>query len=263
MFEAMQSRREWPPAARSGLDDALFTDGWGTAADRILAGELTTESLLAGLSAEERGTAEELVASHASDLEVIATANGAAAPKQPEIPDIISATSWVRLQKGDLSAWDILRPIPSRPTSARRLGTEVHRMIEEKSRGISAFPEEEELDEPEQVFSDPGVIQRLMEEWANQGYGERKVATLPSGEPMIELPFTFKKDGRVIRGRIDAVYETDDGGLEIVDFKTGQRFEAKPGEADQLELYAEALQALGLAPIDNIKLTYAFLSAGS
>src|SRR3712207_7804453 len=44
-----------------------------------------------------------------------------------------SATSWVRMEKGDLSAWDIVRPIPSRPTAARRLGTEVHRMIEERS----------------------------------------------------------------------------------------------------------------------------------
>lgn len=132
-------------------------------------------------------------------------------------------------------------------------------MIEEKSRGISTFPEEEELDEPEKA-SEPGVIQELLNTWEEQGYGERKIATLPSGEPMIELPFTLNKDGRIIRGRIDAVYETDDGGLEIVDFKTGQRFDRKPGEADQLELYADALRALGLTDQDNIKLTYAFLS---
>ena len=133
-------------------------------------------------------------------------------------------------------------------------------MIEEKSRGISAFPEEEELDEHGQMFADPSIIQGLMDEWSKQGYGERKIATLPSGEPMIELPFTLNKNGRIVRGRIDAVYETDDGGIEIVDFKTGQKFEPKPGEPDQLELYAEALRALGLTDRDNIKLTYAFLS---
>jgi ATP-dependent exoDNAse (exonuclease V) beta subunit len=76
---------------------------------------------------------------------------------------------------------------------------------------------------------------------------------------MIEVPFTLKKDGLMIRGRIDAVYETDDGGLEIVDFKTGRRFEQSE-EADQLEVYAEALQALGLVRDgQSVTLTYEFL----
>jgi RecB family exonuclease len=77
---------------------------------------------------------------------------------------------------------------------------------------------------------------------------------------MIEVPFTLKKDGMLIRGRIDAVYETDDGGLEIVDFKTGRRFE-RSGEADQLEIYAEAMKALGLVEEGQpLKLTYEFLA---
>ena len=79
------------------------------------------------------------------------------------------------------------------------------------------------------------------------GYAERTIARLPSGEPMIELPFTLKKGDRIIRGRIDAVYETDDGGLEIVDFKTGKRFEKSEDEADQLEIYAEALHSEWIA----------------
>jgi DNA helicase-2/ATP-dependent DNA helicase PcrA len=197
--------------------------------------------------------------SQESDLEVIATAYGNKVANEPTIPDIVSATSWVRMQKGDLSAWDIARPVPSRPTAARRLGTEVHRMIEEKSRGVSAFPEEMEMDEPGEYVEDRSVMDDMLAKFEVQ-YAERKLAVLPSGEPMVELPFTLKKDGRIIRGRIDAVYETDDGGLEIVDFKTGQRFEPVPGEADQLELYADALRALGLTEETNIKLTYAFLS---
>jgi DNA helicase-2/ATP-dependent DNA helicase PcrA len=55
----------------------------------------------------------------------------------------------------------------------------------------------------------------------------------------------MKRDGRIIRGRIDAVYETDDGGLEIVDFKTGHV--PKSGEGfDQLDLYGDALEAVGV-----------------
>src|SRR5687768_18448031 len=80
---------------------------------------------------------------------------------------------------------------------------------------------------------------------------------------MIELPFTLSYDGRIVRGRIDAVYEMEGGGLEIVDFKTGKRegYEnSEEDEVDQLGLYAEALRAIGLAgPDTSVKLTYAFL----
>jgi DNA helicase-2/ATP-dependent DNA helicase PcrA len=87
------------------------------------------------------------------------------------------------------------------------------------------------------------------------------VARLPSGEPMIELPFALRRGQTIIRGRIDAVYETDDGGLEIVDFKTGGRFSAT--DDDQLDLYAHALAANGLMPEGRpVKLTYAFLDGG-
>jgi RecB family exonuclease len=75
---------------------------------------------------------------------------------------------------------------------------------------------------------------------------------------MVELPFTLRKDDKVIRGRIDAVYETDAGGLEVVDFKTGARFE-RSDEADQLEVYAEALRAVGLH--QDVSLTYVFLAS--
>jgi RecB family exonuclease len=76
---------------------------------------------------------------------------------------------------------------------------------------------------------------------------------------MTELPFALKLDGRVIRGRIDAVYKMDDGGLEIVDFKTGRSF-AVSDEADQLDVYARALKANGLIQEgQRVVLTYAFL----
>ncbi len=260
MFAAMEDRRQWPPEARSGPDDDLFPRGWGSAADGVISGELTIESLLAGLPGDESAGARGLIAEHEHHLGVIAAAMKPDAPIQPKIPDVLSATSYVRLRKGELSAWDLARPLPDRPTFARRIGTEVHKKIEERSRSVSFFAEETELDEPGEI-STPGQIGNMLKRWEAE-YGDRTIARLPSGEPMIELPFALKKNGRIIRGRIDAVYETDNGGLEIVDFKTGRRFE-KNEEADQLELYAEALRANGLVtvPEGRITLTYAFIGA--
>ncbi|MBA3349823.1 MAG: ATP-dependent helicase [Actinobacteria bacterium] len=258
MFAAMEDRRQWPPEGRSGTDDELFVQGWGQAADRVVSGELTIESLLKELSDEERTAAEASIKEHGRHLQAIADGMESKAPMQAQMPEVLSATSYVRVKKGELSAWDLMRPLPDRPTSARRIGTEVHKRIEERSRYVSVFAEETELDEPSEISS-AGRVGEMLEEW-EAVYGQRKIARLPSGEPMIELPFALKKDGRIIRGRIDAVYETEDGGLEVVDFKTGRRF-WKSDEADQLELYAEALRANGLVVADDqkITLTYAFI----
>jgi DNA helicase II / ATP-dependent DNA helicase PcrA len=257
LFEVMADRREWPPSPRIGMDDELFPQGWGRAAEEVAYGDLDPETLMASLPEDQRSTCDAALEQHDRDLRVIAAAIQPATSIQPQIPDMLSATSYVSLQKGELTAWDLSRPLPQRPTAARRIGTEVHRLIEERSRGMSPFPEETELDEPSEITV-PSRMAANLERWTNR-YGDRRIAHLPSGEPMIEVPFTLKKDGRMIRGRIDAVYETDDG-LEIVDFKTGRHFE-RSEEADQLEVYAEALRALGLVDLDRpLKLTYDFLN---
>jgi DNA helicase-2/ATP-dependent DNA helicase PcrA len=263
LFDAMEDRRKWPPAARTGLEDDLFEQGWGSVADDVASGAVTVESLLADLPAEERAGAEELIAGHKRDLQVIAAAMEREAPAEPKVPDIMFATQYVRLENGEITPWDLVRPLPDRPTAARRIGTEVHRQIEEHSRGkgpwnVSAYPEETELDSPSET-TEPSRIAEMLQRYEEQ-YGSRTIALLPSGEPMVELPFILKKDGKIIRGRIDAVYETEDGGLEIVDFKTGKPF-SKGDEADQLEIYAEALRANDLVSAGReMRLTYAFLS---
>lgn len=244
------------------MDDELFPQGWGNAADAVLDGTLTIEGLVSGLE-KEGVSAETLIAGHLADLEMIAAATAAEAPTEPKVPDIISATSFVALENDNLEAWDLIRPLPSRPTYARRLGTEVHRIIEERNRGISPFADETELDEPSALPppstpGEPSKIEQMLARFEELGYADRTIATLPSGEPMIELPFVMKTEsGQIIRGRIDAVYETEDGALEIVDWKTGMEFDAKPG--DQLEIYRAALAAAGVPGSASLKISYAFL----
>jgi len=258
LFDAMEDRRVWPPEPRIGIDDPLFGDGWGRAADRAVADTAAITELLDALEPAEKTTADELIAAHEQDLALIAEATKRETPREPSVPEIISATSFVRLAKGQTSAWKLARPLPDRPTRERRIGTEVHRVIEEKARGVSPFADEEDLDEPSQP-TDRGVVDRYVEHFESSGYAERSLAKLPSGELMVELPFTMKRDGHLIRGRIDAVYERDDGSLEIVDFKTGTRFPVDEAD-DQLIVYKDALAANGLLPEGKpVTLTYLFL----
>jgi DNA helicase-2/ATP-dependent DNA helicase PcrA len=257
LFLAMEDRRQWPPEPRIGAADDLFPDGWGAAADAVVAGTTPVASLLGGLPADERAEAERLVASFEDDLQVIAAGLGKRSTCEPKMPDFVSATSQVRLGKREIGPWTLARPLPERPTAERRLGTEVHRLIEERLRGMGVFPDEDELDEPGQVAGDD-VRDALLAQWESAGYGAKTLAALPSGESMVELPFTLRRDGRFVRGRIDAVFEAP-GGIEIVDFKTGQRFEVDE-EHDQLALYAEALEANGLIPEGaDVTLSYVFL----
>jgi len=142
------------------------------------------------------------------------------------------------------------------------LGTQIHRLIEEQVRikadlpfGGSPYPDEEELDEP----SDPDDIltAAALDAWRSE-FGERVPARLPSGELMLELPFTLRLGEVIVRGRIDAVYESEEG-LEIVDWKSGRQLEV--AEMDQLTVYAGALSLLGVSP-GRVTLTYFYLATG-
>ena len=151
------------------------------------------------------------------------------------------------------------RPLPEPSSDARRIGVEIHRWIEETSRGLMGLADEESMDNPT-PSADPKVVSALRESYVTMGYPERTIARLDTGEPMAELPFVLKLGPRLIRGRIDVVYETSDGGLDITDFKTGARVDIPP--IDQLLVYAGALAKMGVAASGPITLTYAYLASG-
>lgn len=78
-------------------------------------------------------------------------------------------------------------------------------------------------------------IEKLIS-WAHN-HPEEEVWTTPDGSPAVELEFFEEMGGVKIKGFIDLVIETPEG-LVVRDYKTG----AKPGDAFQLTVYAEALR---------------------
>lgn len=265
LIGALEDRRAWPPEPRAGADDPLWPRGWGAVAEDVLEGRVPFESLVAEAGAPDGAAALELLARTHADLELIERGRAATEPTGA-LPDILSATTYAELESRTLDLRRLSRPLPTRPSPAARLGTEIHRVIEERARAdhpawSSPYPEETELDEP--IARDGrGEVAEKLAHWSALGFDRRTLARLPSGEPMIELPFTLRIGDRIIRGRVDAVYETGDGGLEIVDVKSGGRFE--PGDNDQLAIYARALDAIGLLPEGRpVTLTYAFLDGGA
>ncbi len=260
----------WPPDPPNRLRrDGLFPEGYPVALDDLLAGATSAGELLGRLDAGARARAEELLAGHrAVAAALVRSDEDAQAPpagRGSRLPRSISATQAVGLVADRIRPGDLTRPLPRKPSQAARIGVEVHRWIEEQARGLTGLADEEAFDMPAALL-EPGRVGELRERWKAMGFGERRMATLDSGEPMAELPFALKVGAGVVRGRIDAVYETDDGGLEIVDFKTGGRLATPahlPGGMDQLSLYAAALGRLGVAFRGPLTLTYCYLADGS
>jgi DNA helicase-2/ATP-dependent DNA helicase PcrA len=245
VVEAMRSHLVWPPPA--------FDEGarpWIEQVEAIRAGSLGAEEMLTSASARE------LYKEHVRTIEALEAerVEEAAVLRPRSLP----ATSAVKIAEGEISLDTVMNPLPQRPTDAQRLGTEVHSWIEELTRGLTGLAEEEALSEPS-LPPDRETVARLKKNFADMGFESRTPFVLESGEPATELPFTLKLGDVLVRGRIDAVYTTGDGTLEIVDFKTG----LVPDEPDwrQLELYAEALAALGILK-GSARLTYAFLATG-
>lgn len=248
----------WPPVPNHIEVDNLLGGAYPEVLEGLIAGTTSSADLLARLGDEERQHADLLLEAHRRSMQLLAPTLDAPSRGPSPQSSSISVTQAVGLASGRLSFSGLSRPLPSRPTTARRIGTEIHRWIEELARGLSGLADEEALDAPS-AHVEASQINDLKQKFQELGFADRPVARLDTGEPMAEVPFVLKLGDKLVRGRIDAVYE-DGPDLEIVDFKTGN--EAELPDVDQLAIYAGALFRMGLVAGENIKLTYCHLALG-
>jgi DNA helicase-2/ATP-dependent DNA helicase PcrA len=71
----------------------------------------------------------------------------------------------------------------------------------------------------------------------------------------VETPFELLVAGVLLRGRVDAVFSTVDGGIEVVDWKTGRPPDNAADEAVktvQLAAYRLAFARLRGLPLDKV-----------
>ncbi len=246
VLDAMRRDLVWPPAEPRHADGAM---DWYAKVEAMRSGTLDARDVLS------EPDSQVLYDEHVRVIEALQA--DADAPRPPARErKALAATAAVRIALGKEHAEEVLHPLPQRPTDAQRMGIEVHAWIEESSRGLIGLAEEDALDEAS-LRPDEATLLAMQANYRALFEG-RKLFELPGGELATEVPFTLKlQSGHLVRGRIDAVYEDEDGTLEIVDFKTGE------SEADlaQLELYAEALAELGFVR-GPCKLTLAYLRSG-
>lgn len=178
------------------------------------------------------------------------------------VPPTLTASQLLRLAADpDGFAQELARPMPRPPHRAARRGTRFHAWVESRfdelplpMLGPDELPGGAD-DEPE--IADERDLTALKEAFDRTPYARRTPYR-------VEAPFQLTLAGRVIRGRIDAVYRdvdpaTDTVTYEIVDWKTGRGRTADPL---QLAVYRLAwAEQHGIAP-DAVTATFLYVRSG-
>lgn len=174
-----------------------------------------------------------------------------------ELPAHISASMLVDLQDDpEAVTRQLRRPVPREPGMAARKGTAFHAWIEEYF-GRSGMLDIDEY---------PGAADAYVDEAYQL---EDMVATFEASEwasrtpAYIEVPVETRVDSVVVRGRIDAVFQDEDGGWDLIDWKTG----APPSKdklavrAVQLAVYRLAWSRLKNVPLEKVRAAFYYVAA--
>lgn len=171
-----------------------------------------------------------------------------------ELPPHISASRLVALGEDPEKVTRAMRrPVPTKPGMAARKGTAFHAWIEEffGSTGQLELGEEPGAD----AYVDEAYgLADMQETFKNSTWANRTPAEL-------EVPIETRVADVVVRGRIDAIFRDDDGGWDLIDWKTGK----VPSKAQlavrgvQLAVYRLAWSRLKGVPLEQVRAAFYYV----
>jgi len=155
--------------------------------------------------------------------------------------------------------------MPRPPATYARRGTAFHQWLEERF-GQQRLIDTDDLFGADDLLAEPGPVAEAeadlavlrdrfeASEWAGRWPRE------------VEVPFETLIGDRLIRGRIDAVFDdAPDGLIDVVDWKTGQPPSPGPEQRAvevQLAAYRLAWAALTGVPVDRIRAAFHYVRPG-
>ncbi|MFG3159432.1 UvrD-helicase domain-containing protein [Streptomyces sp. NPDC048232] len=209
----------------------------------------------ARLTAEESRT----VASWDRDLDALTGELLRARESVTEVPLPASLTASQLLDLAadpDGFAQELARPMPRPPRPAARRGTRFHAWVEARFEPLTLpLLEPGELPGEDAEIADEQDLEFLKEAFERTEYARRTPYR-------VEAPFQLTLAGRVVRGRIDAVYKEGDGTTatyEIVDWKTSRSRTADPL---QLALYRLAWAEQQHVPLESVTAAFLYVRTG-
>jgi DNA helicase-2/ATP-dependent DNA helicase PcrA len=153
-------------------------------------------------------------------------------------------------------AQELARPMPRPPQPAARRGTRFHAWVEARFEELTLpMLEPEELPGSDAEIADEQDLEALKEAFERTAYARRT-------PHRVEAPFQLAIGGRIVRGRIDAVYKEGDGEdatYEIVDWKTSRSRTADPL---QLAIYRLAWAEQQGVPPESVTAAFLYVRSG-
>ncbi|MFF1678647.1 UvrD-helicase domain-containing protein [Streptomyces sp. NPDC058256] len=189
------------------------------------------------------------------------------------LPSSLTASQMLRLTADpDGFAQELARPMPRPPQPAARRGTRFHAWVESRFEELRLpMLDPEELPGSEAEIADERDLEALKDSFERTPYAHRTPYR-------VEVPFQLAIAGRVVRGRIDAVYREADGDAgyrqgdedagqgqgdgttyEIVDWKTSRSRTADPL---QLAIYRLAWAEQQGVPLESVKAAFLYVRSG-
>ena len=237
---------QWAPAPRDGdvnpLRDNVMERSWPADPAGAARGDVDRSArMVASLMVAEQvpGEAQDPFGWAADVDALLAERERALERPTPVLPPQVSVSALVDIGRDPQAAVRRLqRRLPVRPDPHAVLGTAFHEWVQHFFRAERLF----DLDDL------PGAVDGELGLAENGGLAELQAAfaesTWASRTPVdVEVPFDMVIGGTVVRGRIDAVFADDDGGVTVVDWKTGE----PPSTAEQLRHNAIQLAVYRLA----------------
>ncbi|MGW1786522.1 UvrD-helicase domain-containing protein [Streptomyces sp. NPDC002143] len=174
------------------------------------------------------------------------------------LPTTLTASQVMRLAEDpDGLAQELARPMPRPPQPAARRGTRFHAWVEARFEELTLpllGPDELPGDDDVEI-ADERDLEALKDAFERTEYAHRT-------PHRVEAPFQLALAGRVVRGRIDAVYKEGDGAsatYDIVDWKTHR---ARTADPLQLALYRLAWAEQQGVPVESVTAAFLYVRTG-
>lgn len=182
-------------------------------------------------------------------------------PRPVRLPGQLSVSALVELDRDPRGAARRLgRRLPARPDPHALLGTAFHDWVQ-RFYGADRLFDLDDLPgagDATVAAADPALLAALQDAFTASSWANRTPID-------IEVPFEMTVGDTVVRGRIDAVFADADGGVTVVDWKTGEPpadDDARRNVAVQLAVYRLAWAALAGIPESRVRAAFHYVRTG-